>query len=86
MPHFSVSTPDLLSLTSMYSYHVQGIYVTVIILVVALSKTSSESFFSGVDRDVEHEDPGKHKLETMQFAVPKTRVPSIVARDTSGSS
>ncbi|KAF8915250.1 hypothetical protein CPB85DRAFT_1295053 [Mucidula mucida] len=66
--------------------HFSGIYVTVIILVVALSKTSSESFFSGVDRDVEHEDPGKHKLETMQFAVPKTRVPSIVARDTSGSS
>ncbi|KAF9031823.1 hypothetical protein BDZ89DRAFT_1131657 [Hymenopellis radicata] len=65
--------------------HFSGIYVALIILVVALSKTSSESFFSGVDRDVEYEDPRKHKLETMQFAVPKTRVTSTVARDTSGS-
>ncbi|KAF9032454.1 hypothetical protein BDZ89DRAFT_1063359 [Hymenopellis radicata] len=49
--------------------HFSGIYVSMIILVVALSKSSSETFFSVVDRDLEHQFPNAGDvLEKLEFA------------------
>ncbi len=67
----------------------QGLYAAAIIIIVSLSKTSPETFYSVVDHDLQQQftkPNGPRTLEKLEFAPPKSTLVTDVGASTTAMS